>query len=151
MTTRSYILEFEGYWREPNISYLPKRSGVYGVYACTYDESAKTVELKRLLYLGEAANICDRVSTHDQWTRWRRALKVGEQICINAAMVSPEPDRQKAEAAMIFKHKPPCNTEYVDGFPFDTTTITTTGRNALMHNQFTVIRTVKVPTGLYRY
>ena len=44
---------------------------------------------------------------------------------------------------MIFKHKPPCNTEYVENFPFDTTTVTTAEKNALMHNVFTVTRTEK--------
>jgi hypothetical protein len=37
MTAKSYSLEFDGYWREPSISVLPARSGIYGVYASTYD------------------------------------------------------------------------------------------------------------------
>jgi hypothetical protein len=48
---------------------------------------------------------------------------------------------------MIFKHKPPCNTEYVDSFPFDTTSVTTGGRNALMQVSFTVNRTEPVTAG----
>ena len=50
---------------------------------------------------------------------------------------------------MIFKHKPPCSTQFVESFPFDTTTITTSGENALMHAQFTVTRTT-APVGTYR-
>jgi len=34
---------------------------------------------------------------------------------------------------MIFKHKPVCNTKYVDAFPFDATTTMTSDRNVLMH------------------
>ena len=151
MSSISYVLDFDGYWREPNISYMPKGSGVYGVYACTYDLIAKTVTLNRLLYVGEAADVCNRGMTHDQWTNWKKQLKAGEEICLNAALISGQADRQRAEAAMIFKHKPPCNTEYVDAFPFDTTTITTGGKNALMRGQFTVTRTVKVTSGTYRY
>jgi hypothetical protein len=45
--------------------------------------------------------------------------------------------------------KPPCNTEYTDNVPFDTTTVTTSGKNALMQASFTVTRTEKAATGAY--
>jgi excinuclease UvrABC nuclease subunit len=143
MAAKSYSLEFDGYWREPNVSGLPANSGIYGVYACTYDAKERTVGLARLLYIGEAANVRDRVSNHDQWQTWKRQLMAGESICVNAALISAEGDRRRAEAAMIFKNKPPCNTDYIDNFPFDTTTMTTSGKNALMHGMFTVNRVEK--------
>jgi hypothetical protein len=101
------------------------------------------VTLNRLLYIGEGADMRDRVGSHEKWQNWKRELKTGEVICVSAALISPEADRQRAKAAMIFRHKPPCNTEYVEGFPFDTTTITTGGRNALMYASFTVTRAEK--------
>lgn len=97
--------------------------------------------LNRLIYIGEAENIRDRVQDHEKWSRWRRELRVCEELCFNAALISPAADRKRAEAAMIFEHKPPCNEEYVNNFPFDTTTITTRGTNALMKSQFTVYPT----------
>lgn len=42
---------------------------------------------------------------------------------------------------MIFKHKPPENTEYVDSFPFDQTTTDLSGKTKLLHTSFTVYRT----------
>ena len=39
---------------------------------------------------------------------------------------------------MINHHKPPSNVEYVHSFPFDTTGITASGKNALMTVTFTV-------------
>ncbi len=141
MTAKTYTLTFDGYWREPNVDGLPAQSGIYGVYASTFNAQARTVALNRLVYIGEAANIKDRVSNHDRWTDWKRQLKSGEVLCVSAALISPDADRQRAEAAMIFKHKPPCNTEYVNAFPFDTTTVTTAGKNALMQSLFTVTRT----------
>ncbi len=141
MAAQSYSLTFDGYWREPNIAGLPAQSGIYGVYACTYDAQARTVSLNRLLYIGEAADVKGRVAGHEGWPTWKRKLKQGEVLCLNAALISPEGARQRAEAAMIFKHKPPCNTKYVENFPFDTTTITTSGKNALMEASFTVTRT----------
>jgi hypothetical protein len=44
------------------------------------------------------------------------------------------------EAAFIFKHKPPENTEYVDKFPFDTTTIKPREKKAKLSADFTVYR-----------
>lgn len=149
MVAKSYTLEFNGYWREANISGLPAKSGIYDVYACTYNAREGTVSLSRLLYIGEAADVQGRITNHDRWTDWKRQLKQGEELCFNAALISPEADRQRAEAAMIFKHKPTCNTEYTDNFPFDTTTITTSGKNALMHASFTVTRTEKAAASAY--
>jgi hypothetical protein len=149
MSAKNYSLNFDGYWREPNVSGLPAKSGIYGVYGCVYDATAKTVSLNRLLYIGEAGDVQNRVANHECWAVWRRQLKQSEVLCVNAALISPDADRQRAEAAMIFKHKPPCNTEYVDSFPFDTTGVVTTGKNALMHASFVVTSTEKKAVGSY--
>lgn len=153
MTAKSYALTFDGYWREPNISAMPAKSGIYGVYACTYNAAERTVSISRLLYIGEAADVQGRVAGHEGLPTWKRQLQQGEVLCFNAALISLEADRQRAEAAMIFKHKPPCNTEYVNNFPFDTTSITTSGKNTLMQSSFTVMRTEKAaaPAGGRRW
>lgn len=149
MAAKSYALTFDGYWREPNISGLLAKSGIYGVYACTYNAAEKTVSINRLLYIGEAGDVQARVAGHEGLPAWKRQLKQGEVLCVNAALISPEADRQRAEAAMIFKHKPPCNREYVDNFPFDTTTVTTGGKSKLMQLSFTVVRTEKTEARAY--
>src|ERR1700720_562731 len=95
---KSYALEFDGYWREPNVSGLLAKSGIYCVYACMHNTAEKTVSLKRLLYIGEAADVRDRAQSHDQWTKWRNQLKTGEELCVSAALISGESDRQRAEA-----------------------------------------------------
>jgi hypothetical protein len=66
--TTNFALNFTGYWREPNIGGMPGCSGIYGVYACTYDAYAKSVSLQRLLHIGEAADIHDRVANHEKWS-----------------------------------------------------------------------------------
>lgn len=141
MVAKTYFLNFDGYWRAGAVSSLPASSGIYCVYACTHNAQARTVSLKRLFYIGEAANIRNRVMVHERWDDWRRRLNFGEELCFNAALISPQAERERAEAAMIFKHKPPCNTQCVDTFPFDTTTVWTSGKNALLHPQFTVFPT----------
>jgi hypothetical protein len=143
MVAKSYTLTFDGYWLEAGIGRLPANSGIYGVYACVHNAAQQTVNLKRLLYIGEAGDVQGRVAGHERLSVWKRQLKQGEVLCFNAALISPETDRQQGEAAMIFKHKPPCNTEYVDSVPFDTTRVTTSGKNALMLSSFIVMCTEK--------
>lgn len=138
MVAKTYSLTFGGYWLADAVSSLPPSSGIYGVYACSYNPSLNQVSLRQLLYIGEAANVRDRVSVHERWNDWRNRLTAGERLCFSAADISPQADRERAEAAMIFKHKPPCNVLCKDSFAFDTTTISTSGRNALLHGYFTV-------------
>lgn len=139
MSARTYQLPFDGYWREGKTGGIPAASGIYSVYVCTYDAAASTVDLKKLVYIGESENVRNRIAGHEKWPRWRRHVGIGQELCFNYAPITA--DRERAEAAMIFEHKPPENTEYVDSFPYDTTTIVTSGRNALLRPQFTVYRT----------
>ena len=143
MAEESYTLTFDGYWREPNISHLSEKSGIYGVYACTHNIDKKTVNIKRLLYIGEAKNVKARVANHNKWKEWKGELRAGEVICLNVAEISPEKDRHRAEAAMIFHHKPTCNIEYTENFPFGLTNITTKGKNSEMEISFSVEETEK--------
>jgi hypothetical protein len=134
-------LDFDGYWREPNVSSLPASAGVYCVYTCTYNKDAKpkpTVSVVKLAYIGESGNVQTRVANHPLWDTWRKQLAAGQVLCLSAASVSPEATRQRAEAALIFKHKPPVNDEYKHSFPFDTTTVKVSGKTAKLTTSFKV-------------
>jgi excinuclease UvrABC nuclease subunit len=99
-----------GYFREPNVASLPTGAGVYSVYTCTYNKDDKpkpTVSVAKLVYIGEAGDIRDRVTNHGRWDDWKKHLAKGQIMCVAAAQVSPQATRQRAEAALIFKHKPP--------------------------------------------
>ncbi|MDE0101572.1 MAG: GIY-YIG nuclease family protein [Bryobacterales bacterium] len=136
---KSYSLNFYGYFVD-SVG-LPANSGIYCVYACVHNAAAQTVDLRRLLYIGEAANVRSRVDGHERRKIWELELQRGEVLCYSSALIRPESDRQRAEAAMIHQHKPPWNVEYVDSFPFGTTTVSTDGRNALLSPYFTVYST----------
>jgi excinuclease UvrABC nuclease subunit len=138
MAAKNYLLNFDGYWRDVNKDSLPAQSGIYAVYAATYDGIGKTVSLRRLLYIGESADVRSRVATHERRPDWLRKLSLGEILCYSVVPISPTTDRQRAEAAMINHHKPPCNVEHMNDFPFETTSIRTSGKNALMTVTFTV-------------
>ncbi len=136
-------LAFDGYWRQSKVDSIPAHAGVYCVYTCTYNKDVKprpTVSVDKLLYIGEAGDVRTRISGHECWEKWERHLKPGQVLCFSTASVSPESTRNRAEAALIFKHKPPVNTEYVHSFPFDTTTINASGATARLTTTFTVKR-----------
>ncbi len=133
-------LSFNGYWREVNKNSIPSKSGIYLVYVCRYDESEKTVTLDKLIYTGESDDVCDRIDGHEKWPEWRRHVPQGSQLCFSFAGVT-SPDRERAEAALIYYHKPPCNTEYVDSFPFEDTTVESSGKCALLSSPITVRKT----------
>lgn len=139
MAKQTYSLDYDGYWREPNKGGIPAKSGVYTVYRATYDQTANTVSLKQIIYIGESSNVQDRIKNHEKTAEWRRHLQRGEVLCF-AFAPTPAGSRVRTEAALIHHHKPPANTEYVEAFPFDETTVTTVGRNALLSGRFTVYR-----------
>lgn len=137
---KTISLNFDGYWREINKGGVPAESGVYCVYACTYNQNEGTVSLRELMYVGESENVRERLANHERLSDWKKRLKSGETLCYSVALVSGN-DRNRAEAAVIFHHKPPCNTEYKYSFPYEATVIQTSGKNALLDSFFTVYRT----------
>ena len=134
---KTISLEFDGYWREAKKEYLPEVSGIYCVYACTYNPTESTVSLRTLLYVGESDDVRERLVNHERLQDWKRLLRGGETLCYSVAEVSSN-DRVRAEAAVIFRHKPPCNTEYKNRFPFENTVIKTSGKNKFLDAEFTV-------------
>ncbi len=136
-------LDFGGVFMKP--SGLPVEAGIYCVYACT-DKDEKTVTNLKLLYIGESGKsvgIQQRVSTHEKAEEWKKQLPAGQVLCFTAAKVSDRASRERAEAAMIFHHKPPVNDEYTHSFPFDTTTINVTGKTSQLTPSFTVKKEAK--------
>jgi hypothetical protein len=129
MSPKLYFLNFEGYWRENEISTIPKISGVYCVYTCTYNPESNLVSLRSLIYIGGADDVCDAVAESEKWPEWRKHLQQGEELCFNMAVVDP-PEIPRVQAGLVFHHKPIENSEYLDSFPFEpTTVINTSGRN----------------------
>lgn len=57
---KKITLDFDGYWREANKDSIPRQSGIYCVYTCTYNATEHTVSIKKMLYIGESTNVHDR-------------------------------------------------------------------------------------------
>lgn len=133
-------LEFQGYWREVNQGGIPNNSGIYLVYRCVFNQADQTVTLNKLIYIGEAGEVKKRIEDHEKKPVWQKKVQYGEQLCFSFAPIT-SPDRERVEAALIFKHKPECNEEYTMNFPFDATTVNSSGRCYSIIGSFTVDRT----------
>lgn len=130
-------LEFKGYRRDANKSSLEEKAGIYCVYRCTYD--GKYVSIKELLYIGEAQNIRTRLATHNKYSDWLSHLKPGEILCYSRAFIANEDDRLRAEAALIFYHTPPENSDHVDHFGYRDTKMILTGKTECLETEFIVL------------
>jgi len=139
MAAQTYSIEFDGYWREENKEGVPKKSGIYCVYSCVHNKDKKNISIKKLIYIGESKNVNSRIDGHEKLPDWKKHLNLGEELCYNFGPVSLS-SRARCEAAMIFKHKPPENIEYVNSFPFDQTTMRLSGKTAKLTINFTVYR-----------
>lgn len=137
---KTISLDFQGYWLESDKSDIPAASGIYCVYACIHNRSGDTVSIRELIYVGESHEVRERIDGHERLPDWKKRLHSGETICYSFAGVGSV-DRNRAEAAIIYWHKPPCNTEYKNSFPFEDTKITTSGKNVYLDSSFTVYRT----------
>ena len=140
MASKTISIKFDGYWRDVNKSGVHPNSGVYSVYTCTYKTKENTVSLGNLVYIGEAGDCKSRIASHEKHKLWLKHLQSGQVLCYSFGPV-PSADRDRAEAALIFKHKPPENTEYTNSFPFDDTTMSLSGKTHKLVTKFTLKRT----------
>ena len=139
MAVETIFITFDGYWRTHAIGGVPAQSGVYVVYDGKHNPN-NTVDLRRVLYIGEADDVRGRIPNHERWADWRRALAAGGEVTFAFGPISA-PKRMRTEAALIFEHKPPLNVEYKYSFSFDDTMVVLDGRASLLKPYFTVRRT----------
>ena len=128
---KEFALEFKGYWRQDHKNRIPRESGIYCVYACRCDSEKRTVSLRKLLFIGGSGDMRTHLENNTQEQEWKKHLEQGEELCYSAAKLGSG-ERFRAEAAMIYVHKPPCNAEHTDRFLFAKTRITTGGSNRFL-------------------
>jgi hypothetical protein len=138
VAAKTISITFDGYWAEPEMSSIPKQSGVFVVYECTKDKQERAFSLEKVIYIGESGNVNECIAKHKKWSLWRKHCGTN-QICFSFGHLS-NPDRKRSEVALIFKHKPPFNDGYIANFPLEETTIKLSGKIALLTRSFTVKR-----------
>lgn len=135
-----FKLNYEGYWREKNFPFLPSKPGVYTFMECRYSPLGETVDLVRILYIGQADDLKERINGHEKIALMKRSLKPGNELCLNLSIVNDERDR--IENALIYHHKPPFNEMLKDSFNHDKTSIFNLGNYSLLSQAFTVARSL---------
>lgn len=146
MATKTINLSWEGYYPENNkngkLLQISKHkcSGIYAVYAGKSIEEKKCC-IRKLLYIGEAQNVVEERLTdkHECYECWEEQLKDGEKLYFCIADVYAA-DRERAEAALIYKTCPPCNEQCTQSFSYDTTTIESDGEHKFIPGSFTVLK-----------
>lgn len=134
---KNISIKFDGYWRDINKKFLPSKSGIYCVYACTYNVNAASAIIRELLYVGESEDVRNRISQHEKMRDWRKRLRTNEELLYSFGAIGSN-ERYQAEAAIINHHKPPCNYEYQFSFPFTTTRMYISGEKAMLEENFIV-------------
>jgi excinuclease UvrABC nuclease subunit len=142
MATQIFNENIEGYWRDKNKGGIPDHSGVYFVYEASYNSDNDTVSLRRLIYIGEAVNVRERIGSHEKYNEWLNYVGLGNELCFSTGYVESS-NRNRVEAAYIFQHKPPVNIDYKSSFPFEQTTIISSGKTALLNTSFIVNYTLR--------
>ena len=137
MPLKEYRIEFKGYWREENKAGIPAESGIYCVYTCLFNRNNQEVSVTKLVYVGAAENVNDKIATHEKLAEWKGYLDYGEQLCYTFGAV-PSADRARCVAAIIFTHHPPANTDYLLKFPFEKTILSLTGYTPMLRSIFMV-------------
>ena len=137
MIAETFNIKIDGYWKDVNKAGIPNHSGVYFVYECTCNEEDKIVKTHKLIYIGESDKVRDRIANHEKYNDFEKHVRPGNTLCYSTGPVS-DTYRERVEAAYIYKHKPPENEEYTDSFPFNQTTVNSSGNTALLYPSFTV-------------
>lgn len=140
MAIHEYTLDFKGYKLEGKEDTFEHDSGIYCVYACTYNPPSNTVGIRSLLYIGKAVDFYERHRNHNKKPEWKAKLQIGEMLCYSRAHLDAH-SLDICEAAMIFEHKPVCNDTADENFHYDSTHVVTIGKNRFLNPDFTVERT----------
>ncbi len=135
-----FNVNIEGYWREKHKAVIPDHSGVYFVYEAKYDQEKDIVRLIQLIYINSSENVKTQLTNNEKHKTWLDHINVDNELCYSTGYVESA-NRSQVEAAYVFKHKPLFNTEGVDSFSFDRTTIISIGKTALLDTNFTVQKT----------
>jgi hypothetical protein len=125
---KNYNKTFQGYYRYEKRNAIPADQGVYAVMSCKYQEKSKSVMLTKLLYIGQATDLNQRLNNHDHLNCWKKHLKPGEEICFNFTLIDDSDDLDRIEATLIYVNMPPCNEQGLENFNYLPTTVTCQGR-----------------------
>lgn len=139
MAEQTIVVNISGYLREEHIHNLPEGPGIYFVYESKFNDIDQTIDLLRIIYIGDGLNIRQNVMSDSLQTEWKSLIYPGNEICFSAATIEGY-YRPRVAAAYVFMHAPPANKENTKIFLYDRTTVISTGRTALLYPVITANR-----------
>lgn len=113
----SFNIDFKGYRLDKNINTLTNSSGIYVVYRCIYDSVSDTVDIKELLYIGQAENLRERLMSHEKKPLFFSSCMDGETICYSYATVNKS-ILNEVENGLIFMQQPKLNERLKDHYNY---------------------------------
>lgn len=130
-----------GYWTEETLQEVPDDSGIYCVFRAAIDPETEEIDVQELLYVGEHRSARYGLKHDELRDRWRAFPQPDEEIWY-AVGLSGNANRERLAAAMINAHKPRFNadSEYLERFPFDATTVHIYGKKHKLQSIFNVER-----------
>lgn len=132
---RTILLDFKGYYRDG--ATLPDYSGLYFVYKGIPTKPGKC-RIIRLLYIGQAENINDRVGTdHEHYEDWKQELGHDEILYYSVCPVDAW-DLDMTEAACIYKTQPPVNKQCKETYNHAPARIISSGPAEFLPSQFDI-------------
>lgn len=131
-------INIEGYWREKHRTGITSLPGIFFVYESKHNPATDTISLFRVIYVGEADNVRERINAHPLYSSWKNFVHDGNELSFATAYVDGK-KRTQAKAGFIFHLKPLANTNYKDVFPFEKTVITVSGKTNLISTSFEIL------------
>ncbi len=89
MGNNPIIIDFDGYWVDEDKDYIHKNSGIYCVYTCIHHKVNDKVDIRALIYIGEADNVRERIFNHEKRNRWLEYVGKGDVLCFSFGDVDP--------------------------------------------------------------
>jgi hypothetical protein len=111
--------------------------GIFFVYEATQNSSENTIDLLNLLYIGEGMNIRERILNHEHTGIWRSLIK-NQNLLYFASGIVEHHLLVRAKTAYVFGNNPIGNNGHLMHFPFDSTTLISTGKTAFIRPTITI-------------
>ncbi len=139
MAEQTFVVNITGYWLDRQRNNMTESAGLFFVYEAKFNDADETVDLLRIIHIGEAANVVEKLNSAELQAAWNAIILPGHELCYATASVDNH-YLVRVAAAYINTHFPPGNREYMESFPFDQTTVISTGKTALLYPVITARR-----------
>lgn len=146
MPELTMVVNINGYWRDPQRMSMPESPGLFFVYESRFNEIEKTIDLYRVIHIGESSDIRQSVRFHELRPAWLKAIGADSGLSYSCAKLDSY-NRERVASAYIYMHQPPENRGNLSLFPYDRTTVISMGKIALLYPVITANRTKVHHTG----